>query len=294
MESSSDDDGDSSATLTKASLIFLAILPAICYKSQFQEPTPGFLPAAQATVQQKPPVAVAKKPKQKKKKLYITFDDGPNRGTKNVLHIVTDEQVPVTFFIVGEHVFASRGQTNMWDSLCMSREIELCNHSFSHAHGRYEKYYSEPEGVVRDFQRTQDSLQLTNPIVRTPGRNIWRIDTLRFTDLKKSTAAADSLQKAGFVVMGWDLEWHFDPKSMSVSNTAEELVNQVDSLFKYNRTKHPDHLVLLAHDQVYVKSEDSLQLRQFFQLLKKKDEYELAVASTYPGALPVTDSTVIK
>src|SRR5262245_3055393 len=49
----------------------------------------------------------ASNPKKKKKKIYLTFDDGPNKGTRKVLHIVQQEQVPVTFFIVGEHVFAS-------------------------------------------------------------------------------------------------------------------------------------------------------------------------------------------
>jgi peptidoglycan/xylan/chitin deacetylase (PgdA/CDA1 family) len=48
--------------------------------------------------------------KNKKKKLYLTFDDGPNKGTKNVIDIIKDEDVPVSFFIVGEHVFASHGK----------------------------------------------------------------------------------------------------------------------------------------------------------------------------------------
>jgi peptidoglycan/xylan/chitin deacetylase (PgdA/CDA1 family) len=292
METSTDDDGDSAATLTKATLIFLTILPAICYKPQVQELISSYLPQQTLSVRKTEPPKPVKKTGQKKKKLYITFDDGPNRGTKNVLHIVKDEQVPVSFFIVGEHVFASAGQTQMWDSLKMCAEIELCNHSFTHAHGHYEKFYKTPSNVVKDFQRTQDSLQLDNAIARTPGRNIWRIDTLRFTDLKKSTEAADSLQKAGFVVIGWDLDWNYDPKTMSVTTTASQLVNEVDSLFRHNKTRNADNLVLLAHDQVYAKTEDSLQLRQFLQLLKQKDEYELSVVSSYPGAAP--DSSRIK
>ena len=44
METSTDDDGDSAATLTKATLIFLTILPAICYKPQVQELISSYLP----------------------------------------------------------------------------------------------------------------------------------------------------------------------------------------------------------------------------------------------------------
>jgi hypothetical protein len=36
---------------------------------------------------------------------------------------------------------------------------------------------------------------------------------------------------------------------------------------------------------VYQKSADSFQLRQFIQKLKQRDEYELALASNYPGVM---------
>ncbi|NTS40111.1 polysaccharide deacetylase family protein [Flavisolibacter sp. BT320] len=297
METSSDDEGDSASLLTKSTLIVFVLLPFILYKPK-QQPAKLFSAtmAAPPVVQtvSLPPVPEKPKPKKGKKKLYITFDDGPNKGTKNVLHIVKDEAVPVSFFVVGSHVFASPSQAALWDSLKMMQQIDICNHSFSHAHSRYERYYQQPDSVVKDFQRTHDSLQLSNTISRTPGRNIWRIDTLRFTDLKKSSAAADSLQKAGFALMGWDLEWHFDHKTMSVSTPAEAMVAQIDSIFKHRRTKKEDHLVLLAHDQVYQKSEDSFQLRQFFQLLKKKDDYEFSLVTSYPDAVKPIDSLKTK
>lgn len=284
MESSSDDDGEAAtAIVTKAILLCCIFLPFSLYKSHPN--TKKAQPVLAQMQDASPPVVTKKpaKPDKKKKKLYITFDDGPNRGTRNVLHIVQDEGVPVSFFIVGEHVFASPTQSRLWDSLKIAKQLELCNHSYSHAHSRYESYYAQPDSVVADFKRTHDSLDLTNTIARTPGRNIWRIDTLQFTDLKRSAAAADSLQNAGFKLMGWDLEWHFDHKTMCVVTTAEKMVAQIDSVFKHNRTKNKDHLVLLAHDQAYVKSEDSFQLRQFFQLLKQKD-YELSLVRDYPGA----------
>ena len=297
METSSDDEGDAASLLTKSTLIIFILLPLVLYKPKQQPVKLLFTPLASPPVVQTvslPPVPEKPKPKKRKKKLYITFDDGPNRGTKNVLHIVKDEAVPVSFFVVGSHVFASPAQAQLWDSLKMMQQIDICNHSFSHAHSRYERYYQQPDSVVKDFQRTHDSLQLSNTISRTPGRNIWRIDTLRFTDLKRSSAAADSLQKAGFALMGWDLEWHFDHKTMSVSTPAEAMVAQIDSIFKHRRTKKEDHLVLLAHDQVYQKREDSFQLRQFFQLLKKKDDYEFSLVTSYPDAVKPIDSLKTK
>jgi len=230
-------------------------------------------------------VQVAAPVKKKKKKIYLTFDDGPNKGTRNVLDIVKDEKIPVTFFIIGEHVYASNNQNITWDSLQTTEGIEICNHSYTHAlHNHFDKFYQSPDTVVSDFQRSQDSLQLKNNIVRTPGRNAWRIDSLQFTDLKKSKAAVDSLQKAGFIVMGWDLEWHYDPKELTVMNNSDDLLKQIDSVFNNNKTKSPENLVLLAHDQVYQKSKDSTELRQLIQKLKLKEEYELSLVTSYPKA----------
>lgn len=94
--------------------------------------------------------------------------------------------------------------------------------------------------------------------------------------------------------MGWDLEWQFDHKTMSVSTPAEAMVAQIDSFFEQNRTKKQDHLILLAHDQVYKKSEESFQLRQFFHLLKKKEDYEFVWATAYPGAASTSDTAKVK
>lgn len=220
----------------------------------------------------------------KKKKIYLTFDDGPNKGTQNVLRIMKEEQVPVTFFVVGEHAYASNAQQQTWDSLQTANNIEICSHSYTHAwHNSFNKFYNNPDSMVKDFKRAQDSLKLENNIVRTPGRNAWRIDSLHSTDIKASRTAIDSLQKAGFVVLGWDLEWHYDHKTLAVKNTADELLNNVDSVFNNNKTKNPDNLVLLAHDQVYNKSTDSLELHNFIKKIKAKDEYEISLVSSYPG-----------
>ncbi len=235
-------------------------------------------PAAVAITEVKSPP-----PKKKKKKIFLTFDDGPNRGTPTVLRIVQQEQVPVTFFIVGEHVFASTTQRATWDSLRQDSMIELCNHSLTHAHNRYDKFYSNADSVVNDFEQCRDTLGLTNNIARTPGRNIWRIDTVSYTDLKKSAAAADSLQQAGFTIIGWDLEWHYDHKTFTLKNNSDELLQQIDSVFAYNKTRSPENLVLLAHDQVYKRADDSAELHRLIKMLKQREEYELMVASNYPG-----------
>lgn len=276
------DTGDQQATSTFIRITLVLVALAAC--QQMGKNTIRLIQPASTgkkevvTNHTKPPA------KKKKKKIYLTFDDGPNKGTFNVFSIIRQEDVPVSFFIVGEHVFASSGQQQMWDSLKMAKQIELCNHSFTHAwHNHYDNYYNNPDSVVQDFKKSMDTLQLGNNIGRTPGRNTWRIDTLQYTDLKRSKAAVDSLQKAGFAIMGWDLEWHYNGKTSCTTNTADDLMRQIDSVFEHHRTRTPDNLVLLAHDHVYTDANDSAELHNFIRMLKNRQDYELEFVSRYPG-----------
>ncbi|MEQ1677785.1 MAG: polysaccharide deacetylase family protein [Chitinophagaceae bacterium] len=218
-----------------------------------------------------------------KKKIYITFDDGPNRGTLNVLQVVKEENIPVSFFIVGKHVFDSPQQTATWEQLKEDTAIALCNHSYTHAGNRYTKFYEDPEGVVNDFEKSQEQLQFTNNVARMPGRNAWRIDSINVTDINQSRAAIDSVHKAGFAVMGWDIEWSFDHKTMAPDTATSILLRRIQNLLDAETTKTPGHLVLLAHDQAFQKVEDVQKLHAFLQELKNNTGYEFVLASEYPG-----------
>lgn len=223
------------------------------------------------------------RPLSKKKKIYLTFDDGPNKGTRPVLDIVKEEQIPVTFFLVGQHAIGSEEQKELMDSLRNMHTIELCNHSFSHAHNKFDRFYLRPDSVKADFDKARAVLQLTCMTARTPGRNIWRIDSINGTDIKTSRAAADTLQKYGYKLVGWDMEWHFEPKTMQLTKTATELKMQIDSLFMRNKVKQENHLVILAHDQAYRNPSNIEELHKLVRTLKQDDNYELELIKNYPG-----------
>jgi peptidoglycan/xylan/chitin deacetylase (PgdA/CDA1 family) len=42
--------------------------------------------------------------------LYLTFDDGPNNGTSNLLKILDEYDIPSSLFIVGKHVYGSKNK----------------------------------------------------------------------------------------------------------------------------------------------------------------------------------------
>jgi peptidoglycan-N-acetylglucosamine deacetylase len=221
--------------------------------------------------------------KKKSKTIYLTFDDGPNKGTSNLMHIISQQQIPVTAFIIGEQVYGNAYTTALFDSMANNKYFEIANHSFTHAfHNKFAHFYTIPAGVIKDFTRCTDSFHLTDKIIRLPGRNIWRTPTVTGTDIKRSKPAADSLFSKGFTEIGWDLEWHFN-NALQLQSTSDELIKQIDELFVYGKTKIPGHLVLLAHDQVYADAADSSQLQDFIQKLKAKGEYNFETINKYPG-----------
>ncbi|HMD00223.1 MAG TPA: polysaccharide deacetylase family protein [Ferruginibacter sp.] len=250
------------------------------------EPEPTFTRVATNFTRPQPIVAkTASAPgsKKKKKTIYLTFDDGPNKGTKKMMHVVEEEEIPVTLFIIGEHVYESKSQTEAFDSAIHSRYFEIANHSYTHAfNNKYAKFYQVPDSALNDFKRCADSLHLTANIIRCPGRNIWRMDKINSTDLKASEAAADSFYAKGFKEVGWDLEWQYD-KDLKLKQTSDDMVKAVDNMFARNRTKTPGNLVILAHDQVFADDADSTELSQFIKKLKAKNEYDFETVGNYPG-----------
>lgn len=216
--------------------------------------------------------------------IYLTFDDGPNKGTENLMKIAKKRNVPITAFVVGQHVNGSKKQKDDFKKLQNDSLVELANHSYSHAKNQYSAYYKNPELVVHDFDEATDSLLLKSKIARTPGRNIWRINNVNSTDIKSSTQAANELEKAGYKVIGWDLEWKPDSK-MSLKDNHKNMMKKVDSIFFNDLEKTSRHLVFLTHDQ-YLTDENSVkELDLFIEGLQKTKRFQFKKISEYPHIL---------
>jgi len=209
------------------------------------------------------------------------------------LNAVKEDSIPATFFIVGKHVFDSPQQEETWKELKADTNIELSNHSYTHALNKYTHFYQDPEGVVADFEKSANALGFTNNVVRMPGRNAWRIDSVRHTDIKESSAAIDSVHHAGFAVMGWDVEWMFDHSSLALTSDADLLLRQIENMLEARKTKTDGHLVLLAHDQAFQTMESIEKLHYLIRQLKNNPDYELVLAANYPGVKNKTPHSVV-
>jgi peptidoglycan/xylan/chitin deacetylase (PgdA/CDA1 family) len=282
---STSDEGEPGKSILINSFFLFAFISTIIFSSCHQKTKKVItIPLIDTAVIKQQPLSDSQVKKTvHKKKIYLTFDDGPNKGTMNVLNAVKADSIPASFFIVGKHVFDSPEQMATWQQLKEDGTIELCNHSYTHALNHYTRFYQQPDSVIKDFEHNQQELNFYSHIVRMPGRNAWRIDSVNHTDIKESEAAIDSVHEAGYAVMGWDVEWMFDHKTLSLTKDPDLLLRQIQNMLEANKTKTSGHLVLLAHDQSFQSEAAVEQLHYLFHRLKENPEYELELAHNYPG-----------
>jgi peptidoglycan/xylan/chitin deacetylase (PgdA/CDA1 family) len=215
--------------------------------------------------------------------VYLTFDDGPQPGTVSCFNICKAEGIKATFFMVALHQQRKRDGKQIVGMIRNSYpQFLLANHSYDHANEKYKYFYQHPDMAFETFLRAQDSLQVAKKIIRLPGNSAWVLQN----QVKSShlvSAVTHQLDSAGFNIIGWDLEWNFNHKNARPIQSPEKLAAQVDSAF----SKHNEHvrknIVILSHDRMFKRTEDSASLVRFIQLIKQNPKYVLETVDHYPG-----------
>jgi peptidoglycan/xylan/chitin deacetylase (PgdA/CDA1 family) len=214
--------------------------------------------------------------------IYLTFDDGPLGGSKKINKAVLDEKIKINVFVVGVHAQRKKRTMRFYNLYLQNPFIEVCNHSYSHAHNRYRAFYNDPQNVLADFLKCQKELNIPFKLARQPGRNQWRLKDTAINDVRSGAASADLLFKEGFKVFGWDLEWQHDAKTGVPIQTVDDMVEKIGTLLKEGKTVRQNHLVLLAHDQMFRKGWAESELKQLIEQLKEKGNYTFEHLSKYP------------
>jgi peptidoglycan/xylan/chitin deacetylase (PgdA/CDA1 family) len=186
--------------------------------------------------------------------VYLTFDDGPRPGTADVISALESRQVPGTCFMVGAHVDGTWCKEQLARAQC-SRYVEIGNHSMSHAKIGYTKFYSDPQGVLADFEQAKDVLHLSGPAIpaRFPGRSTWRLPSFTAIDTDNggdTRAPAEMLYGAGFHVFGWDVEWKRTDASVP-RYSAKWAYREIELLTILQVTEAYQEIVLLTHDMMF-------------------------------------------
>ena len=214
--------------------------------------------------------------------IYLTFDDGPLDGSEDIDDAVTKENIKINVFIVGQHAQSTKKMRRYYQLYLNNPLIEVGNHSFSHAHNQYEKFYENPQNVLQDFLKCQDQLKIPNKYARQPGRNQWRLKDTSINDVRSGSQSADLLYKNGFKVFGWDIEWQHDSKTGTPVQTVDDMIEIIEKRLNEKKTVRPGHLVLLSHDEMFRNGWEESELKRLVEKLKAKGNYRLEHLSKYP------------
>jgi peptidoglycan/xylan/chitin deacetylase (PgdA/CDA1 family) len=217
------------------------------------------------------------------KYIYLTFDDGPLLGSENIDSVTLAERLKINVFLIGEHVEKSKLLYNYYQLYEENPFIDSYNHSFTHANNKYELFYSNPQNVLADIAKNESYLQLHYKIVRLPGRNIWRIGGRKRDDGVSGSAAADLLEKNGYKLYGWDLEWRHDSKTAKPIQSVDEMVKEIEYSLDANTSFTPGHVVILLHDEMFQKKWEESELKQLIDNLRTHENYVFEHIRFYPA-----------
>ena len=206
-----------------------------------------------------------KDPYVRRRKIYLTFDDGPSIYTDTILDILAQYNVKATFFVVGKEDEAS---------LAAYRRIveeghTLGMHSYSH---RYSDIYASEEAFIADYTRISNLLFETTgvrpTVYRFPGGSS---NTVAHIDM---SSLAAFLEDQGVRYFDWNAAAG-DASGRSIS--ADRIVSNV-----LNGIDEGGDTIVLMHDAGDKRSTVEA-LPTLIRTLMEKDIYDLC---------PITDDTV--
>lgn len=166
-----------------------------------------------------------------KRKVYLTFDDGPSSNTDAILDILKQYDVKATFFVTGK----PQEQYQAMYQRIAAEGHTLGMHSYSH---KYEEIYASEEAFEEDLSRLQDFLYDTTGVwshfYRFPGGSSNQVSTVDMREL------AAYMQQQDIYYLDWNVA------SGDATNKKIKAQTLVDNVLT-GVGKHQTSVVLL-HD----------------------------------------------
>jgi peptidoglycan/xylan/chitin deacetylase (PgdA/CDA1 family) len=221
--------------------------------------------------------------------VYLTIDDGPSPFSNAIIDVAKEKNAKMTVFLVGNNMWSKKYR----ESLNQYRNnplLELGNHSFSHANGKYSSYYKNPNGVLLDFYKNIVQMQLPNSLARLPGRSFWALGQKELINQESGKHAARLLQQKGFKLFGWDVEWFYHHKTGAPKGSAEQVFAEIQKSLKTKQTFLNGHCVVLLHERHFQQKYEIAKLITLCQ----KEGYILEHLKNFPTPPPATATTAAK
>ena len=165
------------------------------------------------------------------KVIYLTFDDGPDPYTQQLLDVLDSYGVKATFFVT------NRGYGEMMKQI-VDRGHSIGIHTMSH---KYELIYSSPEAYFDDLLGMQDVIfqntGVKTTLMRFPGGSSNTVSAHSYVGLMSILTRA--VQDAGFQYF----DWNVDSNDAGGAKKAQTVFNNVTQGVSQNRVS-----VVLQHD----------------------------------------------
>lgn len=165
------------------------------------------------------------------KRVYLTFDDGPNNFfTPRILDILKQNGARATFMVVGMNVVKNPDVVRQ----ILAGGDGLANHTYSHD---YKKIYRSPEAFIADLNRCSDALQAITgqpvKVFRAPGGP---------ENLKP--AFWQAVKANGYYSVGWNVVGgDANPRGVTADQVYNNVVSGLDKVEKLHLTP-----IILLHD----------------------------------------------
>lgn len=229
---------------------------------------------------QKPKIVHKEKPNYKYS-VFLTSDDGPLVGSKNLNQIVEDYEFPLSVFLVGKPLSIDKNLEPNFKAYKNNPYILIGNHTFTHANLHYKKFYQDPDGVVADFLKNEKFLGITSKVARFPGRNVWMLDgnTTQKGEPNALGAAQKLFTELKYRSFGWDYELRH--KNGVITLSGQEHYKKIKQLLMEKKTYMKNEIVILMHDQMFTRKKSIKALEELVMLLHADDECKLKFINRY-------------
>ncbi|WP_018755887.1 polysaccharide deacetylase family protein [Paenibacillus terrigena] len=178
---------------------------------------------------------------------YLTFDDGPNEYTEQILDVLKEYDAKATFFMLKPHILE-----HPYTAMRIVREGHAIGlHGVTH---RAELFYASKESVIEEFNDTRNTLRAVTGkdtrLVRTPYGSIPHMRPSYF----------DEVERWGYLL--WD--WNVDSRDWKYRDyrSVRAVKRRVRKL--RHRGRRP---VILMHDRL----ETAELLRDIIEYLQEHD-----------------------
>lgn len=180
--------------------------------------------------------------------VYLTFDDGPNAYTQNILDILNRYNVKATFFVTNQFPSSQNLIKNMYDN---GHSIGI--HTYSH---QYKMVYNSDDDYLNDLNNMDkviyEQTGYHTKLIRFPGGSS---NTISSGNKGLMTRLTKKVTELGYTYF----DWNVDSGDTSTIN-SDKIANNV-----INGMKRFENSIVLMHDIKYV-NKDALEKILYYGL----------------------------